>query len=467
MDNSAVVNNRFEITPHVGGIPLAAFVGGIAFFICLLLAYYVNPLFCIASALLLLPLLYINKTTTLYVYILTFTYTLPIFMLLQAQIRIDDFIFVIIASVWFMDKALNPDVDAPKKIFARPLIIWLIINALSILINLHNFNTHQIIRSGYHLFRMIEYVAVYFIVSDMIKSQKMKITLIRLVWLITLFICLYGLYQYHIGGLIRVTSTLSENHAHIGCFLLLTFFVLIGYISVTRNVLEKILIILTLPLMVYVLFLSASRAGILALAFGALVYFMFMLRPLGWVIAVILVFAIIYMGIDFIQNLQEYELGIAGFQNLERDISLMGRFYIWYEAVDMIRQNPSILITGVGLGAFRAALYPHTPLFAGASGGHNNFLHHLTETGILGLAIFIYILYILLRESLHRARQPVRDDKTLYYGYFCGLAALVLTAITQETFSVQVSLHNILGYFFLVTALIFSEPTCEQEKTKN
>jgi len=93
MDNSSALNDRFEITPHFGGIPLAALVGGIAFFVFLLLAYYVNPLFYLAAACLILPLLYINKTAALYLYVLAYAYTLPLYSY-RGDLRLDDLLFL-------------------------------------------------------------------------------------------------------------------------------------------------------------------------------------------------------------------------------------------------------------------------------------------------------------------------------------------------------------------------------------
>ncbi|KPK95972.1 hypothetical protein AMJ80_02595 [bacterium SM23_31] len=124
MNNSFAVNDRFEITPRSGGIPLAAFVGGIAFFIFLLLAIYFNSLYFIPAACLLLPLLYLNKTATLYVYVLVYAYALPIYSY-QGDLRLDDLLFIVLVSTWLMDKMLNPCAESQKKPFTRPLILWL------------------------------------------------------------------------------------------------------------------------------------------------------------------------------------------------------------------------------------------------------------------------------------------------------------------------------------------------------
>ena len=457
MNNPAVLENRIEFLPNFRGLSLAAFIAGVMLFVFLLLGFYVHYLLFFAAMAILVPLLYINKVFVLYLYVLSYAYTLPLFSI-RADIRFDDLLFAVIASIWFMDKALNPSVSSKYRFLSSALIFWLIVNAFSIIANIGGFDSNQIIYSGYYFIRLVEYVLVYFIVTDMIKSPQMKVALIRIIFVITVYICLYGIYQYHIEGLSRVTATLAENHAHIGSFLVFNFFVLAGYALQTKNAIEKFLITLFLPVMVYVLFLSALRAGIIALLCGTAVYFIFRQNLASRFIAVLVILVTVYFGIDFLQNLQDYELGNAQFANLEQDLSLFGRFYIWTETVKMIGNNPSVLVTGIGLGAYQYVMNPLTPFFDGVNGGHNNYLHILTENGIAGLVIFMYILISLLRNSFRKAREYGKRKGALYYGYFCGLAALMVTAITQETFSVQVALHNILGYFFLITAVVFYEP---------
>lgn len=465
MNNPALIDKEFELSPQSRGIPLV-FLSGIAFFVFLALGYYVHPFYYLVPAIILISLLFVNKNSTLCLYVLSFGYSLPL-MTITAEVRLDDLFFVVIISIWLMSKALNPSKKSTKPFLAKALIAWVAVNALSIVANILHYDNRQIIYSGYYLFRMIEYILIYFIFVDMINTYKLKITLIRLIWFTTLFVCLYGLYQYHFTGVSRVTSTLSENHAHIGSFLVFTFFVLVGYASYTRNSAEKLWLVLSLPLIVYVLFLSASRAAIVALFCGILVYFIFKRNFTNKIIAIGIIFLIIFVGFDFLISIQDFQLGTAQFENLEQDISLFGRFYIWIETVNMILENPIVLITGIGLGAFQYVMNPITPFFDGVSGGHNNYLHVLTETGIAGFMLFVYILMSFLKVSLQRARNTASRKGFIYYGYFCGTAALTVTAFTQETFSVQIALHNILGYFFLVTALVFSEPEIKDDYTED
>ena len=457
MNNPAVFENRIEFLPNFRGLSLAAFISGIILLVLLPLGYYIHYIFFFVSAAIVFPLLYINKVSALYLYVLSYAYTLPV-LIVTAEIRIEDLFFVVLASIWLMDKALNPGTGKEDKLFKYPLLIWLAVNGLSIAANLHNYSNHQIIRSGYYFVRMTQYIMVYFIFTDMIKTHRMRVTLIRLIWMVNLFVCLYALYQFHIEGWARSTATLSPDHAHIGAFLVISIFFLIGYYSMTRNVVEKSALLITFVLMIYTLVISASRTSILAFVFGLLVYLLFNRRLWSWVVAGIVITVIGYYGYDFAQNLQDYDLGVAKFTDLETDISLIGRFYIWNQTIDFLINNPMYLITGIGLGAFREILLPLMPLLSGLSGAHNVFLQRLTESGVIGLMLFIYILFIILRASLKRSRDISRYDSSLYYGYFCALLAFLFTGIGNDTFSVQIHLHNILGYFFLITAVVFSFP---------
>ncbi len=458
MKNLFKIINLREINPNSRGILLFAILGAIFLPIILILGYNIDPLYYLSIGILGLPLLYFNKNFALYFYVTSYVYTLPIYKF-TAPIRIDDFIFVVIASIWFLDKMLNPKIEKSNKIIGRSLIIWLIINALSIIINFTNYGGLQLLQANYLFLRLIEYVLVYFIISDLIKTHEARIIIIRLIWFITIFISLFGLYQYHFEEMLRLTSTLSDNHAHIGTFLPLTFFLLLGYLFMSKNIFEKVLILSSLPLIIYVLILSASRAGILALIFGIIVYLLFSRKFIGYIFAALFLIVIINLGIEFFQNLEQFELGVARFQNLEQELSTLGRLYIWNGTFNMLTENPSLLITGVGLGAFLGGILdPYIPLLPGlASGAHNNYLHHLTETGIAGFLTFMYIMYVLFKVSFKRSNEKIRNDKSLYYGYFCGLAALLISGLTQETISVQPSHHNFLGYFFLVTAVVFKE----------
>ena len=151
-------------------------------------------------------------------------------------------------------------------------------------------------------------------------------------------------------------------------------------------------------------------------------------------------------------------MGGAKFADPDADLSLFGRVLIWTGIIDYLQQNFNALITGAGLGGFSRAIYGYVPMMITATGAHNNYLHLIVESGIAGFAAFLYIIFVLLKRSLTFAYNKMRKDRALFYGYFCGLCALLLTGLTQETFSVQAAQYNFLGFFILATSVIFANP---------
>jgi len=440
-------------------LTLFVLISGVLYCTLTGIAGYFNPLFYVAYFLLFLPFLIINRTLLLYVFVLSFAYALPLAVLRNnVYVRIDDLLFVVIVMIWFFNKALNAQQVNSKRFLAKPLLIWAGITFFSILVMLPDASTLALNRSAYFFLRFVQYILVYFIVADSIKELNTRDNLMTILWLSTLFICIYGLVQYYIIDLLKATGPLSPNHAHIGIYLLFLFFIFAGYIRSCRKFIGKFLFAIILPLMVYVLFLSASRAAILGLFFGVFAALIFSKKPLLLLLAFVFIVIGIYIGSGFLADLKNTGLSSAQFQNMEEDLSTLGRLLIWAGIYKFFVANPFALVFGVGLGGFERAVLPYVPYMKSANGAHNNYLHILTEAGIVGLIIFLYIMFRLLRKSLHNFYNQERHDRALNYGYFCGLCALLFTCLTQETFSVQPALFNFLGYFFLITAIIFVSP---------
>jgi len=461
--NDAALHYRMDRDIRIRGIPLAVLVGGTGIFAALAAAASLYPLFYIGVALLFVPFLFVNKQVTLYIYVLSFAYAVPFFEYYDSVfVRLDDVLFIVIALFWFMDKTLSEKRAASGTFLASPLLIWLGINALTAALLFPRASSIQLFKAAYLLLRLIQYTAIYFIIADFIKTERMRVVILRLLFISTVFICIYAFAQYIVFERWRVSGPLSGNHAHIGSYLLFMFFIFAAYIGFTRNIIERALVVVFLPVMVYILFLSASRAAILSLFPGVIIALLISKKPTLWVLALALTGAGIYYGGYFLENLKTYGLGTAQFQGLNPDLSTFGRVLIWFGIYQFFLHNPFALLTGVGLGNIGRSVLPYTPYKMSVTGGHNNYLHNLAETGIIGLAVFLYIMYALLKTSLRRAYDTARRDRALYYGYFCGLAALLFASLTQETFSVQPSMFNFLGFFFLVTAVIFAEPAAEE-----
>ena len=460
IEREVFVSDRAELPISFDFRQMTILISGVILLTSVLVAAHFRSEYYLGILVLFFPLFFFSKTLALYSFVLSFSYSRPLFET-RLDFRLDDILFVIVGAIWILSKFLSHQKKSETSSLHRILYVWLAINVLSIVINISNYDTTQILKSAYYLFRTIQYVFIFFIVSDLITSNRIKMTLLRLVWALSLIICIYGVYQVNLLGDRIAISTLSDNHVHIGVFCALTIFVLFGLLAHTKNYYEKLAIFLTLILILYVLMLSASRTGLIATIFGAGVMLIVINKKTAWLMLIVIV-AVMIANIDsFLINFQDIDVGAAQFQNLEGDLSLFQRFYMWLGVYNFIMNQPLILITGVGLGNYLMSLYPYVTLlqFGVANGAHNHFLHHLVETGIFGLGIFLYLLFSLFRKSFQKFDDKKEQYRYIYFGYFCGLAAIAVSGFTQDTLSVmEAAMWNFLGYFFLITAIVFAEP---------
>lgn len=114
------------------------------------------------------------------------------------------------------------------------------------------------------------------------------------------------------------------------------------------------------------------------------------------------------------------------------DIGTVDRWVMWQAAIGMIRDRP---ILGHGLNTFMANYLDYwvggerSPRYA-----HNCYLQVAAETGLLGLAGFMWLLwrfFSLLRTALD---PPIAGDGVLLLGLFAGLLAFAIQAGVDTNF---------------------------------
>lgn len=132
------------------------------------------------------------------------------------------------------------------------------------------------------------------------------------------------------------------------------------------------------------------------------------------------------------------------------DIKTSGgeRLYYWKIALNMWRKAP---LLGEGAGSFRQILMArHDPGgLAGYRHPHDEYLMQLSEFGLLGLSIFLAIVFIMLRT----ARQI--EDRWVALSLTVGILVFCLNAVTDA------SLHNDWeGWTFVMFASIVCANRC-------
>jgi hypothetical protein len=125
---------------------------------------------------------------------------------------------------------------------------------------------------------------------------------------------------------------------------------------------------------------------------------------------------------------------------------LAGRVEIWNDRVALLNQNPAYWLTGTGFGS----------AIETGSNGHMLFLQTTLECGLLGTAVFLWLLWK-TTNFLWRRGSEVR--------ILCYLTlALLVSALTQETLYPVPALGHFCGMFLFCLGVAVSRPTLQPSR---
>jgi O-antigen ligase len=170
--------------------------------------------------------------------------------------------------------------------------------------------------------------------------------------------------------------------------------------------------------------LSFSRGGYLAagaVAFGLAITHR---RRWWWLAAGILASALLLQVPQFASRVSA-EIDLNSGRN-----TLVGRTYLWDATLQMLSHHP---IFGAGLSGFAAALAPywnatHVDRFTYP---HNIVLNFWSETGLLGVAAFAWILVTGFRVTRRGWRDSAGDWRAIHIGVFFALVAIVVHGLVD------------------------------------
>jgi len=138
--------------------------------------------------------------------------------------------------------------------------------------------------------------------------------------------------------------------------------------------------------------------------------------------------------------------------NIFNNIGGSGRQGYWWEAIHMVKDYPAF---GVGINAY-SLVAPKYKVDWGGWGGypHNSYLQMAAEIGLIGISSFLWMLFVLFRESFKALkRTDIRIFKMLLYGFLTGLLGFLIHSFFDTNFySVQLGslLWIIMGTIYVL-----------------
>lgn len=234
-------------------------------------------------------------------------------------------------------------------------------------------------------------------------------------------------FGYMVKGFFPHRLTFGNYFAVVSMFLL-------GYLVTSWKELKpawRIILSINVALAVIVTLFSYSYGPILALIGTVIIYgFIAQRKQLIYILAIVICIAAVSLSVNPAMR-ERISNRIQKGVNIENEAS---RFYIWDNALTMIKQNP---IFGVGQGNFYSQFEKNMQGHRIHTHAHNDFLHIAATAGIPGFIFFSAIWVILFRLIFIGLRKNllISKYKNFMIGGLLGAIAFLITSLTEATFA--------------------------------
>lgn len=306
------------------------------------------------------------------------------------------------------------------------------------------------------------FILFYFVVINSVTTKK-QINLLLYVFIIGATIAsLYGLYQYVFGDVyaqawldsnmfedikMRVYSTF-ENPNVFGEYLLLVVPVITALLFTEKGWKKKIVLLAMLGINGVALILTFSRGCWLGILFGIAILAVVIDRRFILLGIALLLMAPFILPESIINRFMS--IGNMG------DSSTSYRVFIWMGTIAMLKDY---WISGVGLGitSFNKVYPVYSYNNIAAPHSHNLYLQLVVEHGIIGLIVFVGIIYNFFKETIISA---YKKRNLVLVGIISGVLAFLVQSMTDHTWYN----YRVVLIFWMVLAFGISLAKLNQEE---
>ncbi|MFC2165493.1 O-antigen ligase family protein [Acidobacteriota bacterium] len=357
------------------------------------------------------------------------------------------------------------------------------------------------------LFDGLSYLAGFiwfYMVVNELKRKKIIYLAVTLLAVTALFSYGFGIYQdvAHSGlgnqdyfaAASRLNALFTDPNA-LGVFLILTIPVFTGLFLIKKRF-ARLLFGLTLGCGLYLIPDAGSRVGMLGVALGIGFFLILVIRlgikarksnpKFGRLVVTHVAAAVLLVGLisgfimvnkqsnlytRFVANIQSLRL-TDEFRHITREIILHGRHLTWPASLHMIREYP---VSGIGVGAFTPELpnffktYSIAPVVGSAfyrknlvpdfhvDSAGNYYLQVASEMGLVGLAFFLWIFYLVLKRiyKVNFKDKEISEDRFLGV----GLSSAILAMFIAFSFGAHTVNFEIQMTFWMFVGLLYVIPT--------
>lgn len=372
------------------------------------------------------------------------------------MVLVSAFSFVIKALTDSCFKFRHTPLDAPVALFALVLFISAVTSFAPV--------------SSIKIFLVyFAFVLGFYLTVNAVRTKSQLYALIISMLFAGVLVALYGIYQ-HIFGFAegttwtdtemfediatRVVSTFGNPNV-LGEYLLLLIPVSAGYILSRPSAFNKTISIGITALLAVCMVFTYSRGNWIGLIVAMILFCMFYDGRIAW----LGVLAAFFVPVLMPQTVINRFMSIGD----TTDTSTSYRVYIWMGSIAMLKDY---WMSGIGLGsdAFNMIypFYSYSGIVAPHS--HNLYLHILVENGIMGMVVFLVIVFTYYRMAISTIVLQAKDK--MLKATITGLAAGMFGYLVQGMFDNVWYNYRIVFMFYIIVALTCCAILIQREAEK-
>jgi O-antigen ligase len=347
------------------------------------------------------------------------------------ELRYEDILIIIVAYVWLLALFSHRKIITKTPI-SKTLHLYVFFAIISTFLGIF-MGWIDLSRASFFFFKEIEYFFLFFLVVNMVKTRKDIYVVLWTLVVLGFTNNIYGLVQISTrqfyGGygiaLIGEGSPFSAG----GYYTIILFLsiVLLTY-GENRNMFLRIGLVTNAFLCLINLTFSVSRAFILS-AIVAFVLFLFLRKEkrfLPYVITIIAILMIVIINQPIGRFLERNTLIRTRLSGEAIEGGINARIELAYQpALNKLKANP---ILGLGKSIFGTGDMP--------TEAHNAFLRVLVEMGIIGLFVFILLIFLIMKTAWTSYGNTSNNTlKAVALTCFLVTVALLIAALVQDSFT--------------------------------
>lgn len=360
---------------------------------------------------------------------------------------------------FLIKKMIEPRSPFSRTAINLPLFFLFLITCLSLI---NSVDLADSLKGG--VFKLLRYILIFFVVSQEVRDKRHLERIIFSLSLALALVSIDSIWQTFSGkdfirgyspvvniGIVRATASFKDSNT-LGIYLSCLFPILFGVAVYHFKSRLRIILLAVTILSLAGIILTYSRPTLLAV-FSAWVFFAVAKKDkflsLALIGALLITPFVLPASFKAWVRLMEY--------NPLRVMCNDDRIAIYRNSINMIKDHP---IIGVGANTFMKnyKYYKESPEYRGIITtdyvyAHNNFLHMAGEIGLLGLGVFLWLLFRLFHAT-SKIRESLNHNflKVFSLSATAALIAFLVNGLTESSlYSSRVA-----GLFWYITGLSFS-----------